>query len=65
MITSKVILTQPLGTDRQFAATTGSAHHMLLDDAAGGHRPQNPSSSLLWDWPAAQLSTSLPSFVNG
>jgi putative redox protein len=40
MITSKVILTQPLGTERQFAATTGSAHHMLLDDAAGGTGPK-------------------------
>ncbi len=40
MITAKVLLTQPLKTERQFAATTGSEHHMLLDDAAGGTGPK-------------------------
>jgi putative redox protein len=40
MITAKVQLTQPLKADRQFAATTGSEHHMLLDDAAGGTGPK-------------------------
>ncbi len=41
MITAKVQLTQPLRAGRQFAATTGSEHHMLLDDAAGdtGSKP--------------------------
>ena len=36
MITAKVQLTQPLKADRQFVATTGSGHHLLLDDPAGG-----------------------------
>ena len=36
MITARVQLTQPLETKRQFIGTTGSGHHMLLDDAAGG-----------------------------
>ena len=36
MISAKVQLTQSLRADRQFAATTGSEHHLLLDDAAGG-----------------------------
>lgn len=40
MITAKVLLTQPLKSERQFAATTGSEHHMLLDDAAGGTGPK-------------------------
>jgi len=40
MITAKVLLTQPLRPDRQFAATTGSEHHILLDDAAGGSGPK-------------------------
>jgi putative redox protein len=40
MITSKVVLTQPFRADRQFAATTGSDHHMLLDDAAGATGPK-------------------------
>ncbi len=40
MITVKVQLTQPLRVERQFAATTGSEHHMLLDDAAGGTGPK-------------------------
>src|SRR6266700_7362332 len=40
MITAKVLLTQPLKPERQFAATTGSEHHMLLDDAAGGSGPK-------------------------
>ena len=41
MITSKVVLNQPFRLDRQFTATTGSEHHMLLDDAAGatGSKP--------------------------
>ena len=40
MITAKVLLTQPLKAERQFAATTGSEHHMLIDDAAGGTGPK-------------------------
>jgi putative redox protein len=40
MITAKVLLTQPLRAERQFAATTGSEHHILLDDAAGGTGPK-------------------------
>jgi len=40
MITAKVLLNQPLKAERQFAATTGSEHHMLLDDAAGGTGPK-------------------------
>ena len=40
MVTSKVVLTQPIGVERQFTATTGSEHHMLLDDATGGTGPK-------------------------
>lgn len=40
MITAKVQLSQPLTSDRQFVATSGSEHHMLLDDAAGGTGPK-------------------------
>lgn len=40
MISAKVQLTQPLRAERQFVATTGSTHHMLLDDAAGGTGPK-------------------------
>lgn len=40
MISGKVQLTQPLRADRQFVATTGSEHHLLLDDAAGGTGPK-------------------------
>lgn len=36
MITAKVRLTQPLNLERQFVATTGTGHHIVLDDAAGG-----------------------------
>lgn len=36
MITAQVTLNQPLSQQRQFAAQTGSGHHLLLDDAAGG-----------------------------
>jgi putative redox protein len=36
MISAKVQLTQPLRAERQFVATTGSEHCVLLDDAAGG-----------------------------
>jgi len=36
MISAKVELTQPLTMQRQFVARSGSGHHMLLDDAAGG-----------------------------
>ena len=40
MISAKVQLSQPLGSSRQFVATTGSDHHMLLDDPAGGTGPK-------------------------
>jgi putative redox protein len=40
MIKAKVLLTQPFKVERQFVATTGSEHHMLLDDAAGGTGPK-------------------------
>ena len=40
MIMAKVLLTQPFKAERQFAATTGSEHHMLLDDAAGDTGPK-------------------------
>lgn len=40
MITAKVLLTKPLRAERQFIATTGSEHHMPLDDAAGGIGPK-------------------------
>ena len=36
MISAKVQLTQALKADRQFVGTTGSEHHILLDDPAGG-----------------------------
>ena len=36
MITAKVQLTQALRGQRQFVAETGSGHHLVLDDAAGG-----------------------------
>jgi putative redox protein len=40
MISSKVELNQPLRQQRQFVAQTGSGHHLLLDDAAGGTGPK-------------------------
>lgn len=40
MITANVSLSQPLRTDRQFVATTGTEHHLILDDAAGGTGPK-------------------------
>lgn len=35
MIQGTVTLNQPTGTGRQFVATSGTGHHMILDDAAG------------------------------
>ena len=35
MITANVKLTQPLGTQRQFVGTSGTGHHILIDDATG------------------------------
>lgn len=35
MILGTVTLTQPSGTGRQFVATSGTGHHIILDDAAG------------------------------
>jgi putative redox protein len=40
MISAKVKLTQPLSLQRQFAAETGSGHHLLLDDTAGATGPK-------------------------
>jgi len=36
VITASIQLTQPFEARRQFTATTGSGHHLLLDDANGG-----------------------------
>jgi len=36
MITAKAQLARPLQAQRQFVAETGSGHHLVLDDAAGG-----------------------------
>lgn len=35
MISASVTLTQPEGTHRQFVATSGTGHHLLIDDPAG------------------------------
>jgi len=35
MISATVTLTQAQGTHRQFIATSGTGHHLILDDAAG------------------------------
>ncbi len=35
MILGTVTLTQPSSTNRQFVATSGTGHHLILDDAAG------------------------------
>jgi putative redox protein len=40
MITAKVQLTQLRSERRQFVATTGSNHHLLLDDAEGASGPK-------------------------
>jgi putative redox protein len=40
MIEAKVALTQPLRSQRQFVARSGSGHHLLLDDAAGATGPK-------------------------
>lgn len=40
MISANVLLTKPLRANRQFVATTGTEHHLLLDDAAGGTGPK-------------------------
>jgi putative redox protein len=40
MISAKVKLTQPLALQRQFVAETGSGHHLVLDDTAGGTGPK-------------------------
>ena len=40
MISARVELTRPLKQQRQFVIQTGSGHHFLLDDAAGGTGPK-------------------------
>lgn len=40
MLSAKVQLTQPFSPGRQFVGTTGTGHHMLLDDPAGGTGPK-------------------------
>jgi putative redox protein len=40
MISARVELTRPLAQERQFVAHTGSEHHFLLDDSAGGTGPK-------------------------
>jgi putative redox protein len=40
MISASVALTQPQGTHRQFIATSGSGHHLILDDSTGNTGPK-------------------------
>ena len=40
MISANVTLTQPQGTHRQFIATSGSGHHLIIDDKAGDTGPK-------------------------
>jgi putative redox protein len=40
MIQASVVLTYPAGTGRQFVVTTGSGHHLLVDDAIGATGPK-------------------------
>jgi putative redox protein len=40
MIQASVKLAQAAGTGRQFVATSGTGHHLILDDAAGGTGPK-------------------------
>jgi putative redox protein len=40
MIQSSVVLTQPAATGRQFVVTTGSGHHLIIDDAVGATGPK-------------------------
>jgi putative redox protein len=40
MVSATVVLTQPLKMERQFVATSGSGHHLLLDDPGGGTGPK-------------------------
>lgn len=39
-IRARVVLTQPTRDQRQFVVETGSGHHFLVDDAAGGSGPK-------------------------
>jgi putative redox protein len=40
MVSAKVVLSQALKMERQFVATSGTEHHMILDDASGGTGPK-------------------------
>ncbi|HXZ80622.1 MAG TPA: OsmC family protein [Terriglobales bacterium] len=40
MIQASVSLTQVAGTGRQFVVTTGSGHHLIIDDAVGATGPK-------------------------
>jgi putative redox protein len=40
MIEASVVLAQPTGTGRQFVVTTGSGHHLIVDDAVGATGPK-------------------------
>ncbi|HMK31488.1 MAG TPA: OsmC family protein [Terriglobales bacterium] len=40
MIQASIALTQAAGAGRQFVVTTGSGHHLILDDAVGATGPK-------------------------
>jgi putative redox protein len=40
LISASVSLTQPQSTHRQFIATSGSGHHLILDDPTGNTGPK-------------------------
>ncbi len=40
MIQASAVLTRPTGNGRQFVVTTGSGHHLIVDDAVGATGPK-------------------------
>jgi putative redox protein len=40
MIQASVVLTHPTASGRQFVVTTGSGHHLIVDDAVGATGPK-------------------------
>jgi putative redox protein len=40
MLQASVVLTHPTGSGRQFVVTTGSGHHLIVDDAVGATGPK-------------------------
>jgi uncharacterized OsmC-like protein len=65
MIQASVVLTHPSGTGRQFVVTTGSGHHLIVDDAVGVTGPKPIEADQAGDPPQVFTKVRIRHIVTG